>query len=135
MFLHALDRTEQRAFATAAVHIVHADGTVDPRELVLLKALAEELHMSRMPDAAGAENMHAELSAVFDPAARRLILLELAGVSTSDGEIHTDEVRELTSIAAGWGIGKEFVLTCLDFAARAHAVWEEGRSLITQEAN
>lgn len=133
MFLHALDPHERRAFALAAVTLVHEDGVLDPRELVLLDAVQQELELDELPEPASWDHVSAQLAGVTDGGAQRIILLELAGVSTSDAEVHEDELAVLRTIAGRWDLEEGLVGEFLEFAARAHALWEEGYRLVGGE--
>lgn len=130
MFLHALDGTEQRAFAVAAVTLVHTDGVVDEREQVLLEAVATELGLTELPQPTTWEAVLEDLAAVYDPGAQRIILLELAGVSTSDDEVHIEEMRFLRRVAGLWKMDEAFIDRCLAFAQKAHGVWREGYAIV-----
>lgn len=130
MFLHVLNGTEQQAFAVAAVTLVHTDGVVDDREQVLLQAVATELGLAQLPQPTTWEAVLEGLAAVYDPGAQRVIMLELAGVSTSDDEVHSEEMRALRQVADLWKTDEAFIDRCLAFAQKAHSVWREGYAIV-----
>lgn len=129
MFLHVLDAAEQQLFTQVAISLVHADGRLDPREDALLETLRLEMGLDHMPvDARPLESL--DLSEINSRVVARVILFELAGIVTADGEIHEDEREILEDVGRRLDIPSEQLEQFLDYAMRAHQFLDEARALV-----
>jgi tellurite resistance protein len=131
MFLHVLDAAEQRLFVQVATSLVHADAHLDPREEALLETLRLEMGLDHMPaDAAEVESL--DFSEIGSPLVARVILFELAGIVTSDGEIHEDEREVLEDVSCRLDVPSDQLEQFLDYAMRAHKFLNEARALVRE---
>ena len=131
VFLHVLNADEQQWFVEAALTLAHADDHLDEREELLLETLRLEMGMEEVdltPSEAAVVQGH--LAAIESGVAKNVVLFELAGVTTADGEAHADEVELLKDWAAAMEVPPDRVETFVDYAMRAHQLFNEARDLI-----
>jgi hypothetical protein len=131
VFLHVFSAAEQRLFAQVAISLVHADARLDPREDALLETLRLEMGLDHMPAEAGSvESL--DFSEVGSQLIARVILFELAGIVTADGEIHEDEREILEDVSRRLDVPSGQLEPFLDYAMRAHKFLDEARALVGQ---
>lgn len=136
MFVSMLEEEQRRVLLRAAAVLVERDGIVPDKEREILAALNVEAGLDEVPPPPGSdEELLAELQAAFQgiPTASNVLLLELAGVAVIDGDAHSAELDFLRLIADRIGAPETLVSRALEFAERAKAIFDDGRSLIVSE--
>jgi uncharacterized tellurite resistance protein B-like protein len=134
VFLNLLTAEQQLAFARAAVFMVHVDGNIDEREMILLDQIQHETGLPEMPPTPPEELIISDLQVFESPVSKRIFLLELVGIVTADGDRHEDELEPMKSWARGLGLDPGILGSYLDLAERAHAVFHDARDLILDES-
>lgn len=134
MYLHLLTPPQQLLFLESARALVERDGKLEDVEADLLRALSTECGVSG-DDAFTAprdsEALAEALNGAFDTSvARRVLLLELAGVAVIDGDAHVSELTLLEEIAAGVGISSADLGEMVQFGLDALSLVTRGKELI-----
>jgi len=131
LFLNLLTPPQQRVFVQGARAVAEQDGELAEVEQALIAALQAECGLDELPAAQDAAGICAAAVAVLDSdLARRVFILELAGVAVIDGEAHAAEVALVGEIAVQLGIEGAELAEMLAFAGRARALVVDGQRLI-----
>lgn len=131
MFLSLLQPDQQVAFVHAARAVAEQDGEITQVEVALLDALRAECGLEELPPVrAGADIAVTVADAVRDDAARRVFMIELAGVAVIDGEAHPAEVGLVGRIGTALEITEEMLAEMLAFAERARQLILDGQRII-----
>src|SRR3954465_15412053 len=108
MYLRELSALQQELFVEAAVLLARGDGRVTALEDELLDAISAETGSPLPPPEAdrALEDLLAEVAVdVDDDTARRIFLLELAGVAVIDA-VASSEIEALQAFAEALGLDK-----------------------------
>lgn len=132
MFLHVLDEAEQELFAESALYLVHSDEHVDPRETALLESLHIEMGIDPPVAPGSLDELVTRMSHVGSSLVARVLLFELCGVVTADGQVHPEEEASLRAMAESLEIEASQLTEFVDYALRAHKFWEEARDLVRE---
>lgn len=136
MFLHVLEGEERDLFAEVAWALIHVDEDVDTREEALLAELQTEMGLDAgQPELWSWDALEPRLRHLESPTVRRVVLLELCGVATADGEVRDHEGEFLTNAAAALRLADATVEEFLEYVGRAHLVWQEGRELVLEASS
>lgn len=135
MFLNLLQPDQQVAFVHAARAVAEQDGEVSEVESALLDAVRAECGLDELPAPDPGLDVCARAAEVLpDDVARRVFVLELAGVALIDGDAHPSEVAFVREVADALGISGAALVDMLAFAARAQQLVVDGQRLVASGA-
>jgi len=136
MFLNLLQPDQQVTFVHAARAVVEQDGEVSEVESALLDAVRAECGLDELPVPDPALDVCARAAEVLpDDVARRVFLLELAGVALIDGDAHPSEIGLVREVADALGISGAALDDMLAFAARAQQLVVDGQRIVATGAS
>lgn len=131
MFLNLLRPDQQIAFIHAARAVAEQDGQVTEVEVALLDGLRAECGLAELPPTeADADVAGMAADVLQDDVARRVFMLELAGVALIDGEAHPAEVELVGAFGAALGVTGDALAEMLAFAERGQRLILDGRRII-----
>ena len=133
MFLSALDDLEKTAFLALADAVIQADYHLAPQEETMLSAMRAEMGL---PEPAEVPEMDIGTAAsVIDSRRSRVaVMLELAGLAYSDGEIHAEEEILLARIGAAFGFTDDELLAQREWVMRQLALASEAKVMMMEGA-
>jgi hypothetical protein len=133
MYLRELDDVARELFVEAALLMVRSDDEVAGQEDELLDAISAETGLPVMTDEARRiEDLEADLDEnVQGSRARRIVLLELAGVAVVDARRTSSEMRLLERLAEKLGLSDE-IERFVSYAEQVRDVAEQGEALLRQ---
>lgn len=136
MFLNLLQPDQQVAFVHAARAVAERDGEVSEVESALLDAVRAECGLDELPAPHPELDVCARAAEVLpDDVARRVFLLELAGVALIDGDAHPSELALVGEVADALGISGAALADMLAFAARAQQLVVDGQRIVATGAS
>ncbi|QQP87509.1 TerB family tellurite resistance protein [Skermanella sp. TT6] len=133
MFLSALDDLEKTAFLALADAVIQADYHLAPQEETMLSAMRAEMGL---PELAEVPEMDIRTAAsVIDSRRSRVaVMLELAGLAYSDGEVHAEEEILLSRIGAEFGFTDDELLAQREWVMRQLALASEAKVMMMEGA-
>lgn len=100
MYLNLLEEQEKSSFLILAKKMISADGKIDDKELEMLELMKVEMQIE--DDEKDYTNIElSEICKNFQSTQSKVaVLLELIGLSISDGDFGEDERREIEQVAS-----------------------------------
>lgn len=132
MFLATLSDEQKPAFLALADSVIRADRRLAPQEDAMLGAMRAEMGL---PAGAPVPALDVtDAAAAFDTHRVRVaVMLELVGLSLSDGEMAPEEAALLTEIREALGVSESRFLAQCDWVLRQTALVREAGEMMREE--
>ena len=132
MYLHLLNDTAKELFLKVAKAICSADGKFSDSERFMLVEYCKEMNMlfSAEPVSEDVTSVIKELAAACDDKEKRIIVLELVGLSLADSEFSVDERTFLKELSSLFHISEEHVAKCEELVGRYLTIQQECNQLV-----
>lgn len=112
MYLHLLSETNKASFMTIARAICAADGNFSDRERFMLDIYAKEMGLASIESSIAADEAVTTLAETGSDKEKRIIVLELVGLSLADADFSAEERTFLQTVVGKFNISEEFVSQC-----------------------
>ena len=132
MFLNMLNEREGKEFLELATIAMHADGVVDAREQAIMKEYRKELELM---DYDIQNKEYDEIVAYFKGCAKkvkRAVIIELAGILDSDGEIDDAEQNWIMKLGNDWSFRETETRRMVRWTQDFNDLLEEGYNYINK---
>lgn len=112
MYLHLLSETNKASFMAIARAICAADGNFSDSERFMLDIYAKEMGLASIESSIAADEAVTTLAETGSDKEKRIIVLELVGLSLADADFSTEERAFLQAVVGKFNISEEFVSQC-----------------------
>lgn len=112
MYLHLLSETNKASFMAIARAICAADGNFSDSERFMLDIYAKEMGLASIESSIAADEAVTTLAETGSDKEKRIIVLELVGLSLADADFSAEERAFLQAIVEKFNISEEFVSQC-----------------------
>ena len=132
MFLNMLNEREGKEFLELATIAMHADGVVDAREQAIMKEYRKELELM---DYDIQNKEYDEIVAYFKGCAKKVkrsVIIELAGILDSDGEIDDAEQNWIMKLGNDWSFRETETRRMVRWTQDFNDLLEEGYNYINK---
>lgn len=112
MYLHLLSETNKASFMAIARAICAADGNFSDSERFMLDIYAKEMGLASIESSIAADEAVTTLAETGSDKEKRIIVLELVGLSLADEDFSAEERAFLQAVVGKFNISEEFVSQC-----------------------
>lgn len=117
MFLHLLDKEEQKNFLELANILINCDGYLSKEELHLMDTYRYEIQMSEEEYLIQNSDLKEILNSLFSTSVKnkKVILIELIALSFSDNDAHISEKELIDKVAEKFEIDEVVVTQIIEW--------------------
>lgn len=135
MYLHLLSETNKTLFMAIAQAICSADGNFSDSERFMLDAYAKEMNLD-LDEVDASDDVEAAVDRLAEMASsqeKRIIVLELVGLSLADLDFSEEERVFLQDVVDKFDISKHFVMQCETVIGHYFEIQKEFNQLVASE--
>jgi len=110
MYLNILQETEKKAFLQLAAHIIKSDKKIEDTEIAMFNAMKIELQFPNFNFVEEFADIKSVCSNFKSHQSKIAVLIELIGLSYSDGEFAKEELEIISEVAQIFEIKEDLII-------------------------
>lgn len=130
MYLHLLSEANKASFMAIARAVCAADGNFSDSERFMLEVYAKEMGLSSIESTIEETKAVTTLAETGTNQEKRIVVMELVGLSLADSDFSTEERAFLQAIVEKFDISKDFVTKCETVVGRYLELQNEFNQLV-----
>lgn len=130
MYLHLLSEANKASFMAIARAVCAADGNFSDSERFMLEVYAKEMGLASIESTIEETKAVTTLAETGTNQEKRIVVMELVGLSLADSDFSTEERAFLQTIVEKFNISEEFVSQCENAVGRYLDLQNEFNQLV-----